>query len=218
LLASLKFDYKWINDFIGINLSEEEQKKILEKIEFRFDGENIIAPTFRNDIEHIADISEEVARFFGYHNIPNRILSGIAVGKLTDEQKFIRTINDTLLSCGCSEVSTFSFISPKAYDRINLEQNSDLRESVVISNPLGEDTSIMRTTILPSMLNVLSHNYNHKNEKASLFEVGTVYNPTEKGKLPVEKQKIAIGLYGSHVDFYVLKGIVEKLLYVLNTA
>lgn len=216
--VSLKFDYKWINDFIGIDLSEEEQKKILEKIEFKFDGDNIIAPSFRNDIEHIADISEEVARFFGYHNIPNRILSGIAVGKLTDEQKFVRTINDTLLSCGCSEVSTFSFISPKAYDRINLAKDSEMRESVVISNPLGEDTSIMRTTILPSMLGVLSHNYNHKNESASLFEVGTVYKPTEKGKLPIEKQKIAIGLYGKDADFYTIKGIVEKLLYVLNTA
>lgn len=216
--VSLKFDYKWINDFIGIDLSEEEQKKILEKIEFKFDGDNIIAPSFRNDIEHIADISEEVARFFGYHNIPNRILSGIAVGKLTDEQKFVRTINDTLLSCGCSEVSTFSFISPKAYDKINLAKDSEMRESVVISNPLGEDTSIMRTTILPSMLGVLSHNYNHKNESASLFEVGTVYKPTEKGKLPIEKQKIAIGLYGKDADFYTIKGIVEKLLYVLNTA
>lgn len=216
--VSLKFDYKWINDFIGIDLSEDEQKKILEKIEFTFDGDMITAPSFRNDIEHIADISEEVARFFGYHNIPNRILSGIAVGKLTDEQKFIRTINDTLLSCGCSEVSTFSFISPKAYDRINLAKDSEMRESVVISNPLGEDTSVMRTTILPSMLGVLSHNYNHKNESASLFEVGTVYKPTEKGKLPIEKQKIAVGLYGNGVDFYTVKGIVEKLLYVLNTA
>lgn len=216
--VSLKFDYKWINDFIGINLSEKEQKKILEKIEFTFDGDNIIAPTFRNDIEHIADISEEVARFYGYHNIPNRILSGIAVGKLTDKQKFIRTINDTLLSCGCSEISTFSFISPKAYDRINLAENGEMRDSVVISNPLGEDTSVMRTTILPSMLNVLSHNYNHKNESASLFEMGTVYKPTEKGKLPIEKQKIAVGLYGNNADFYTLKGIVEKLLYVLNVA
>lgn len=216
--VSLKFDYEWINNFIGIDLSEEEQKKILEKIEFKFDGDNIIAPSFRNDIEHIADISEEVARFFGYHNIPNRILSGIAVGKLTDEQKFIRSINDTLLSCGCSEVSTFSFISPKAYDRINLTADSEMRNSVVISNPLGEDTSIMRTTILPSMLGVLSHNYNHKNETASLFEIGTVYKPTEKGKLPVEKQKVAIGLYGKNADFYTIKGIVEKLLCSLNIA
>ncbi len=217
--VKVKFDYKWINDFIGIDLSEEEQKKILEKIEFRFDDDgNIIAPPFRNDIEHIADISEEVARFYGYHNIPNRQLSGVANGKLTDSQKFIKCINETLISCGCSEISTFSFISPKAYDRIRLAKDDAKRNSVVIMNPLGEDTSIMRTTILPSMLEVLARNYNHKNASASLYEIGTVYEPTQAGKLPVEKQKAVIGLYGNTADYYTLKGIVEKLLYTLNTA
>ena len=214
---------KQLADLMGISQSyiSRLEKKILEKIEFKFEGDQIIAPSFRNDIEHIADISEEVARFYGYHNIPNRVLSGVAIGKLTDKQKFTRTINDTLLACGCSEVSTFSFISPKAYDRINLKENSKMRESVVISNPLGEDTSVMRTTILPSMLNVLARNYNHKNEKASLYEIGTVYTPTEKGKLPVEKQKIAIGMYGKDADFYTLKGgfvtsrlFGEKIYYV----
>lgn len=217
--VKVKFDYKWINDFIGIDLSEEEQKKILEKIEFRFDDDgNIIAPPFRNDIEHIADISEEVARFYGYHNIPNRQLSGVANGKLTDSQKFIKCINETLISCGCSEISTFSFISPKAYDRIRLAKDDAKRNSVVIMNPLGEDTSIMRTTILPSMLEVLARNYNHKNASASLYEIGTVYEPTQAGKLPVEKQKAVIGLYGNAANYYTLKGIVEKLLYTLNTA
>lgn len=217
--VKVKFDYKWINDFIGIDLSEEEQKKILEKIEFRFDDDgNIIAPPFRNDIEHIADISEEVARFYGYHNIPNRQLSGVANGKLTDSQKFIKCINETLISCGCSEISTFSFISPKSYDRIRLAKDDTKRNSVVIMNPLGEDTSIMRTTILPSMLEVLARNYNHKNASASLYEIGTVYEPTQAGKLPVEKQKAVIGLYGNAADYYTLKGIVEKLLYTLNTA
>ena len=217
--VKVKFDYKWINDFIGIDLSEEEQKKILEKIEFRFDDDgNIIAPPFRNDIEHIADISEEVARFYGYHNIPNRQLSGVANGKLTDSQKFIKCINETLISCGCSEISTFSFISPKAYDRIRLAKDDAKRNSVVIMNPLGEDTSIMRTTILPSMLEVPARNYNHKNASASLYEIGTVYEPTQAGKLPDEKQKAVIGLYGNAADYYTLKGIVEKLLYTLNTA
>lgn len=216
--VKVKFDYKWINDFIGIDLSEEEQKKILEKIEFRFDNDgNIIAPPFRNDIEHIADISEEVARFYGYHNIPNRQLSGVANGKLTDSQKFIRLINETLISCGCSEISTFSFISPKAYDKIRLATDDPKRNSVVIMNPLGEDTSIMRTTILPSMLEVLARNYNHKNETACLYEIGTVYEPTQAAKLPVEKQKAVIGLYGNGADYYTLKGIAEKLLYTLNT-
>lgn len=217
--VKVKFDYKWINEFIGIDLSEAEQKEILERIEFTFDNEgNIVSPTFRNDIEHIADISEEVARFYGFHNIPNRILSGIAVGKLSDEQKFFRDINNTLLSCGCSEISTFSFISPKAYDKICLPKDSKGRNSVVIRNPLGEDTSIMRTTIVPSILDVLSHNYNHKNEAACLYEIGTVYEPTTSGKLPIESQKVAIGLYGNDADFYTLKGILERLFNVLNIA
>lgn len=216
--VQVKFDYKWINDFIGIDLSEDEQKKILERLEFTFDGDMLTAPPFRNDIEHIADISEEVARFYGYHNIPNRMLSGVAIGKLTESQKFIKLINETLISCGCSEISTFSFISPKAYDKIRLSKDSPLRNSVTILNPLGEDTSIMRTTVLPSMLEVLARNYNHKNNSACLYEIGTVYEPTEAGKLPVERQKAVIGMYGDDADYYALKGIAEKLLEVLNTA
>lgn len=216
--VQVKFDYKWINDFIGIDLSEDEQKKILERLEFTFDGDMLTAPPFRNDIEHIADISEEVARFYGYHNIPNRMLSGVAIGKLTESQKFIKLINETLISCGCSEISTFSFISPKAYDKIRLSKDSPLRNSVTILNPLGEDTSIMRTTVLPSMLEVLARNYNHKNNSACLYEIGTVYEPTEAGKLPVERQKAVIGMYGDGADYYALKGIAEKLLEVLNTA
>lgn len=216
--VQVKFDYKWINDFIGIDLSEDEQKKILERLEFTFDGVMLTAPPFRNDIEHIADISEEVARFYGYHNIPNRMLSGVAIGKLTESQKFIKLINETLISCGCSEISTFSFISPKAYDKIRLSKDSPLRNSVTILNPLGEDTSIMRTTVLPSMLEVLARNYNHKNNSACLYEIGTVYEPTEAGKLPVERQKAVIGIYGDGADYYALKGIAEKLLEVLNTA
>ncbi|MCD7872613.1 MAG: phenylalanine--tRNA ligase subunit beta, partial [Clostridiales bacterium] len=217
--SKVKFDYKWINNFIGIDLSEDEQKAILEKLEFTFDSNGYVtAPSFRNDIEHIADISEEVARFYGYHNIPNRMLTGTAAGKLNERQKFERTINEALISCGCSEISTFSFVSPKVYDKIALAKDDKKRNSVVIQNPLGEDTSIMRTTIIPSMLEILSHNYNHKNESASLYEIGTVYIPTEPGKLPEESKKISIGLYGNNADFYKLKGIVEKLLAILNTA
>lgn len=216
--VKVKFDYKWINDFIGISLSEAEQKSILEKLEFTFEGDYVVAPSFRNDIEHIADISEEVARFYGYHNIPNRMLSGVANGKLTPWQKFLRLTGETLLSCGCTEISTFSFISPRAYDKIALPADSPLRDSVRILNPLGEDTSIMRTTALPSMLDILSGNYNHKNEAACLYEIGTVYQPTQPGSLPVEKQMAVVGLYGAGADYFTLKGIVEKLLERLNTA
>lgn len=209
--VSLDWDYKWINSFIGFDLSENQMIDIMKKIDFEVKDGKIFAPTFRNDITHLADIAEEIARFYGFHNIPNRMLSGTANAKLTDMQKFERKIHETLLSSGCSEISTFSFISPKAYNKIRFDENDSLRNSVKILNPLGEDTSIMRTTILPSMLDVLSYNYNHKNECASLFEVGTVYIPTTPETLPDESKKIAIGLYGNNSDFFVLKGIIETL-------
>ena len=212
--VTVDWDYQWINRFIGFNLSEQQMIDILKKIDFDVRDGKVYAPTFRNDIEHLADLAEEVARFYGFHNIP--MLQGAANGKLTHRQSFERKLGNTLLACGCTEVSTFSFISPKAYDKICLPPDSELRNSIVILNPLGEDTSIMRTTILPSMLDVLSFNYNHKTEAVCMYEMGTVYTPTTPDKLPIESQKVTIGMYGNGADFFALKGIVEKLLDCLH--
>lgn len=214
--VTVDWDYQWINHFIGFDLSEQQMIDILKKIDFDVRDGKVYAPTFRNDIEHLADIAEEVARFYGFHNIPNRMLQGVANGKLTHRQSFERKLGNTLLACGCTEVSTFSFISPKAYDKICLPADSPLRNSIVILNPLGEDTSIMRTTILPSMLDVLSFNYNHKTEAACMYEMGTVYTPTTPEQLPIESQKATIGMYGAGADFFALKGIVEKLMDCLH--
>ena len=214
--VTVDWDYQWINRFIGFDLSEQQMIDILKKIDFDVRDGKVYAPTFRNDIEHLADLAEEVARFYGFHNIPNHMLQGAANGKLTHRQSFERKLGNTLLACGCTEVSTFSFISPKAYDKICLPPDSELRNSIVILNPLGEDTSIMRTTILPSMLDVLSFNYNHKTEAACMYEMGTVYTPTTPDKLPIESQKVTIGMYGGSADFFALKGIVEKLLDCLH--
>ncbi len=214
--VTVDWDYQWINRFIGFDLSEQQMIDILKKIDFDVRDGKVYAPTFRNDIEHLADLAEEVARFYGFHNIPNHMLQGAANGKLTHRQSFERKLGNTLLACGCTEVSTFSFISPKAYDKICLSPDSELRNSIVILNPLGEDTSIMRTTILPSMLDVLSFNYNHKTEAACMYEMGTVYTPTTPDKLPIESQKVTIGMYGGSADFFALKGIVEKLLDCLH--
>ena len=214
--VTVDWDYRWINRFIGFDLSEQQMIDILKKIDFDMRDGKVYAPTFRNDIEHLADLAEEVARFYGFHNIPNHMLQGAANGKLTHRQSFERKLGNTLLACGCTEVSTFSFISPKAYDKICLPPDSELRNSIVILNPLGEDTSIMRTTILPSMLDVLSFNYNHKTEATCMYEMGTVYTPTTPDKLPIESQKVTIGMYGNGADFFALKGIVEKLLDCLH--
>lgn len=214
--VTVDWDYQWINNFIGFDMTEAQMIAILNKLDFEVKNGKVYAPTFRNDIEHLADLAEEVARFYGFHNIPNHALHGVANGKFTESQKFEKKIAETLLACGCTEVATFSFISPKAYDKICLPADSGMRESIKILNPLGEDTSIMRTTILPSMLEVLSFNYNHKTEAACFYEMGTVYKPTTPTELPLESQKVTVGMYGKNADFFALKGIVEKLLYCLN--
>lgn len=210
---TLPFDWEWVNRFIGIDCSKEEQKRILEAIDFKVEDDKIIIPSFRNDIIGKADVSEEIARFYGYANIPNRPLGGVANGKLTETQQLERLINDTLIGCGLTEVSTYSFMSPKAYDKICLPLDSKLRESIVISNPLGEDSSIMRTTAIPSLLEVLARNYNNRNLTAEIFELAMQYIPRGTEELPIEKQSVSIGMYGSNVSFFTLKGVVEELLY-----
>lgn len=215
---TLPFDWQWVNHFIGINVGPEEQKAILERIGFKVEDDTIYIPFFRNDIEHKADISEEIARFYGYGNIPNRMLTGVANAKLTPMQQLERVIHNTLLGCGLSEVSTYSFISPKAYDRICLPADSKKRKSVVISNPLGEDTSVMRTTALPSILDVLSRNYNNRNPQAAIYELAMEYTPRGEEELPLELPKAAIGMYGGGCDFYALKGVVEELLEACGVA
>ncbi len=210
--VSLPFEPEWVNNFIGINVPALEQKAILEKIGFCVKDGMIIAPDFRNDIEHQADISEEIARFYGYDKIPDKELSGVAIGYLSGEQQYERFLAQTMLALGYSEIQTYSFVSPKAYDKINLPSDSPRRESVKISNPLGEDTSIMRTMILPSMLEVLSRNYNARNENAKLFELAKEYISKGADVLPDENQILCLGLYGKDYDFFTIKGALEELL------
>ncbi|WBY63423.1 phenylalanine--tRNA ligase subunit beta [Thermocaproicibacter melissae] len=207
----IPFDADWINRFLDTHLSADEMKEILEKLECTFDGNDIIVPTFRPDLVHKADIAEEIARFYGYDKIPATLLSGGAQGKYTPRQKFDKALGEAMISLGASEIMTYSFISPKYYDKICLPADSPLRKSITIRNPLGEDTSIMRTTALPSMLESLARNYNNRNESACLYELATVYLPTEEDKLPEELPKLICAMYGDGYDFFTAKGMVEDL-------
>ncbi len=209
-------DADWVNRFLDIQLSIEEMKTILKKLECEFEGNDILVPTFRPDLVHKADIAEEIARFYGYNNIPVTPLPGGAQGKYSDRQKFERTISNTMLALGASEIMTYSFISPKYYDKILMPSDSPMRKSITISNPLGEDTSIMRTTALPSMLEILAKNYNNRNDSACLFELATRYIPTTENQLPEEKQVLVAGMYGNHADFFTAKGMAEQILEKLN--
>ncbi len=213
-LVTVPFEPEWTNKFLGINISEAQMVKYLEKVGFQVKDGVVISPSFRIDIESKADIAEEIARFFGYNNIEGTIVKGIANAKLTKKQKLERLVESGCLSLGLNQINTFSFISPKYYDKIQLPENSGLRNSVVITNPLGEDTSVMRTTVLPSMCEVLARNYNFRNKQAHLFEIGTEYLPTEEGKLPYEPVRLCVGMYGADCDFFTVKGIVEGVLAV----
>ncbi len=214
--ATLPFTPDWINRFLGIELSEKEMIEILQSIGFSVSEGRITVPTWRADIECGADVAEEIARFYGYNRIPTTSLRGSAQGSLTSEQKFTRRIHQTLLAQGLSEIITYTFISPKNYDKIELPQQSELRRSLVIQNPLGEDTSIMRTTALPSLLDIVARNYNNRNEAALLYEIGTEYTPTREGELPLEHQQITLGGYREGYDFFQLKGVIVTLLEKLN--
>lgn len=209
---TIPFEPEWINRFLDTSLTEAEMIRILNKIDVKVENGTVIVPTFRPDLLCKADIAEEIARFYGYNTIASTAISGGAQGKYSPEQKFSASITNTMLALGFSEIMTYSFISPKYYDKVLMPADSPLRNSVTITNPLGEDTSIMRTTTLPSMMTILSKNYNNKNADVALFEISREYIPTEKDALPVEKNVLTAGVYGTDVDFFSIKGAAETLL------
>lgn len=207
----VEFDPVWINNFLGADIPEDVMRSCLEKLDFKVENGKAYAPSVRIDIECKADIAEEVARIYGYNNIPKTIIRGVADAKLTEKQKLERKIANAMTALGAYEITTYSFISPKYFDRIRLSENSSLRKTVVISNPLGEDTSVMRTTLLPSMCEVMARNYNSRNAAVCLFELGSEYIPNG-GELPDEPVRLSVGAYGGDMDFYGIKGIVDSML------
>ncbi|MGL5972202.1 MAG: phenylalanine--tRNA ligase subunit beta [Oscillospiraceae bacterium] len=214
-LKEVELDYNHINKFLGTNIPNNEILSILKSLSFIVNDNKITIPSFRQDIIEKSDIVEEVARIYGYDKIPLTLPSANVICKKTKEQIFEEKLNETLLSCSLNEIITFSFISPNDYDKINLSLDDVLRESVEISNPLGEATSIMRTTSLPSMLSTLSFNYNNRNLNVSLYEISKEYRKS-KNILPDEIKKIIAGVYGENKDFYYIKGICEAIFHTFN--
>ena len=207
----VEFDPVWINNFLGADIPEDVMRSCLEKLDFRIENGKAYAPSVRIDIECKADIAEEAARIYGYNNIPKTIIRGVADAKLTEKQKLERKTANAMTALGAYEITTYSFISPKYFDKIRLPMDSTLRKTVVISNPLGEDTSVMRTTLLPSMCEVMARNYNNRNAAVCLFELGSEYIPNG-GELPDEPVRLSVGAYGGDMDFYGIKGIVDSML------
>jgi len=205
-----------INSFLGTNIPTADMEGYLALLGLSVSGGLVEAPYWRIDLKCEADIAEEIARIYGYNNIPTTAIRGSAAGGLTPEQQTERELVEKLTAVGYSEIVTYSFIGPKAYDKICLPAESPLRSSVVISNPLGADTSIMRTSALPSMCEALSLNYNNRNAAACLFEMATVYLPKGQGELPDERKVLVMGAYGEGIDFYSVKGAAMAVLSALG--
>ena len=177
----------------------------------------IQVPSWRPDLRVMADIAEEVARYYGYNNIETTLMRGATtMGGYLDAQKLENAAGAAARAMGYSEIITYSFVSPASFDAIRIPADSPLRKTVKLVNPLGEDTSIMRTVILPSMLDILSRNFAFKNKGVKLYEIGKIYLPKDGEKLPDEPKRMIFGTYGEHENFFTLKGEIDAILDQLN--
>ena len=222
----IRMDPDRVNALLGTDIHPVDMYQYLERVnivtekhDFPNGPADVIVPSWRGDVEGIADLAEEVARFYGYNNIPTTLMRGqTTLGGYSDEQKLERQLGAMCRSLGYDEIITYSFISPTCYDKIRWSAEDPRRQSFKILNPLGEDTSIMRTTVLPSMLEILTRNYNYRNKSARLYEVGRIYLPGGEDGLAVENRVLSLGAYGEDMDFFTLKGAVEAILRDIRAA
>lgn len=208
------FDAQKVNRLLGTQISKETMIGYFKKIDLDYDEEKdeVLVPSWRQDLECLADMAEEVARFYGYDNIPTTLPNGEATtGKLSFKLRVEEVAKNVAEYCGFSQGMSYSFESPKVFDRLLIPKDSSLRTTVVISNPLGEDFSIMRTISLNGMLTSLSTNYNRRNKNVRLYELGNIYLPGQVPltELPEERMQFTLGMYGEG-DFYTMKGVVEE--------
>ena len=215
--VTVKLEPERINALLGTDISEADMIEYLRREEVPVVDGMIQVPSWRPDLRVMADIAEEVARYYGYNNIETTLMRGATtMGGYSDEQKLENAAGAAARALGYSEIITYSFVSPSSFDAIRLPADSPLRKTVKLVNPLGEDTSIMRTVILPSMLDILSRNYAFKNKGVKLYEIGKIYLPVEGQKLPDEPKRMIFGTYGEHENFFTLKGEIDALLEQLN--
>ena len=215
----LKLEPEKINALLGTDIAAGEMVSILKKLDFQVEGDQVTVPSWRGDVLRMADLAEEVARFHGYNNIPTTLMRGeTTLGGYSDEQKLENRLGAVCRACGYDEIITYSFISPACYDKIRWPEDYFKRKSFQILNPLGEDTSIMRTTTLPSMLEILTRNWNYRNKSAKLYELARVYLPGGEDGLANEAKVLTLGAYGEDMDFYAMKGVVEAVLKDIRAA
>lgn len=207
----LDFEPEKMNAFLGMDIPCDEMVEMLARLDFKVENDKVYVPTYRGDIEGMADISEEVARIYGYDRIPTTLMKGeMVAGGKTDKQKLRDTVRNCLAANGLYEIITYSFIDPKENAMVRIPEDDSRSNFVRITNPLGAENSVMRTDMTSSLLKTLRTNYTRRNAQAALFELGTIFTPIEGEQLPRETQQIAVGMYGEY-DFYSIKGVIEAL-------
>ena len=214
----IELDDKRINALLGTDIPREFMADTLTSLGFELNGNTLTVPSWRGDCTMLADIAEECARFWGYDKIEATDIRGAATqGGYSEKTIFTQKLGTSCRAMGYTEVMTYSFVSPSSLDKIKVPADSPLRDNYRILNPLGEDTSVMRTTALPSMLGVLSTNLSRRNMEAKLYEMATVYKKQPGKVLADERTVLTLGAYGGDVDFFALKGAVEALLCAART-
>ena len=214
----IELDDKRINALLGTDIPRDFMADTLTSLGFELNGNTLTVPSWRGDCTMLADIAEECARFWGYNKIEATDIRGAATqGGYSEKTLFVRKLGTACRAMGYTEVMTYSFVSPSSLDKIKVPADSPLRDNYRILNPLGEDTSVMRTTALPSMLGVLSTNLSRRNMEAKLYEMATVYKKQPGKMLADERTVLTLGAYGGDVDFFALKGAVEALLCAART-
>ena len=221
---TIRMDPERVNALLGTDIPAAEQYRYLARVDIRTADDScpggpadVTIPSWRGDVEGIADLAEEVARFYGYNNIPTTLMRGqTTLGGYGAAEILERRVSSVCQAFGYDEIITYSFISPAQYDKIRWPEDYQRRNSFKILNPLGEDTSIMRTTTLPSMLEILTRNSNYRNQDVKLYEVGRTYLPGGEDGLAIESKTLTLGAYGGDMDFYAMKGAIEAILQELR--
>jgi phenylalanyl-tRNA synthetase beta chain len=209
---TVKLEPAKINALLGTDISKEQMVSYLSLLEIPVEGDEILVPSWRPDLNLMADIAEEVGRSYGYNEIPTTAFKNATQGGYSPVMMAESKAGQLCRSLGFSEIITYSFVSPTIFDNIRIPKDSALRNAMRIQNPLGEDTSIMRTIALPSMLDILARNYAYHNKNVKLYELAKIYLPTEGQALPTEPKMLTLGTYGEGTSFFTLKGQLEAIL------
>lgn len=220
-INEINFEPDRINALLGTNVSKEEMIKIFESLEIKVEGDKVIAPYFRPDLEQLADIAEEVLRIYGYDKLETTYVNAdTTLGVKNKKQKLEDNLRRTLVARGYSEVCTYAFINQKDLEKCNILEDNELNNTIKIKNKLSEDYTMMRTTTLPSMMQTIATNYTKKNKDVNLFEIARIYTDTknniENGEIPEEPTILSLAVYGEQEDFYTVKGIIENILETAN--